>query len=87
LHYLTHSKRDSGTGFKIKGSLQMPELSFSIPSVQQLMLFVYTDGSCFRPSCKGKNLARIWTGAGGGLVVPYSSHKPEISGSIPGWAH
>jgi hypothetical protein len=25
--------------------------------------------------------------AGSGLVVPYSSHKREIAGSIPGWAH
>jgi hypothetical protein len=25
--------------------------------------------------------------AGSGLVVPYSSHKREIAGSNPGWAH
>jgi hypothetical protein len=25
--------------------------------------------------------------AGNGIVVPYSSHKREFDGSIPGWAH
>jgi hypothetical protein len=36
------------------------------------------------------DLGRMYFGrncTGSGLVVPYSSHKQEIAGLIPGWAH